>query len=588
MDKFLTDDETKTKGLRAEILNRSVEKQMESFDRQYQYDFSYTAPTEPLECTNIADLVEFAREGKCEVDAKILTAKRDGKAGYTRYGTKSFVEAYDHNSKNEDKISKFLESTRHREAIDPFDFSGSDSAGSFGMVGQDYISFLGGPFDKQLYIQDYLKMHGTAFMTYNHDPLAKRALHIKREFTLGRGFRVDTDKENKSHLAYWRAVEEANKFQDLFSYIALELALYGEVMVWRLPDHQRYIQYNVQTGQESPTVFLPRYRLIDPSSIWEVVTYPEDITRVLYYKMVSPTQYQMYTGTDAGKPIPTTKFMIQQIPADQVFHFKINCVSNEKRGRSDLFPALGYLKRLRDAVNYSIISDQKNSSWAIDTSIEGSQADINAYIASQEEIGTIPPAGSEFVHSTKVVRQYLANQGKGAAASNSFDWCMSMIAAALGVPVSFFGTHLSGGQTRASAMVATEPSVKMFESRQYTYENIVRTIVMDSFKQKGLNPYIDFEVTFPEIYTQDRSAKFQDLMVAVQNKWISNRRAAQIASKEFNISEFDYETESKDIEQDSMISPLTLDPAVKKEETETEHEDISGQSRKQLADNEGY
>ena len=95
-------------------------------------------------------------------------------------------------------------------------------------------------------------------------------------------------------------------------------------------------------------------------------------------------------------------------------------------------------------------------------------------------------------------------------------------------------------------------------------------------------------MTFPEIYTQDRSAKFQDLMVAVQNKWISNRRAAQIASKEFNISEFDYETESKDIEQDSMISPLTLDPAVKKEETETEHEDISGQSRKQLADNEGY
>ncbi len=582
MDKFLKDEDKATAELRAALLTKNAEKEMNAWDKQYQYDFSYTHPSEPLEATNVLDLVEFARAGKCEIDARILTAQ-DGARGLTHksFDTKQFVEAFYRNTKNEGAVSKFLESSHHRmqEGFDAFDFSGGGS-GIGDLVGQDFISFLGGPFDKQLYIQDYLKMHGTAFMTYHHDPIAHRCVQLKKEFTLGRGFRVDM--ASPAHKALWRAFEDAADIQELFGYIGIEYGLYGEVMLWRLPDHQKYVQYKVYPGQESPKVILPRYRLIDPSAIWEIVTFPEDITRVLYYKWIAPTQYQLYTDKVADKPVPTTKFIFQEIPADQVRHFKTNCVSNEKRGRSDLFPSLGYFKRLRDAVNYSIIGDQKTSAWAIDTTIDGSQTDIDSYIEFLKQMATIAPAGSDFVHSNKVVRQYLANHGGGSRRSVSFEWALSMICGGQGIPVSYLGTHLSGGQTRASAMVGTEPSAKMFEGRQLDYERMIRAIARDLFISNNLDPNIDIEVTFPEIITQDRSAKLKDLSLAVQERWISSKRAAEIAAKEFNITEFDYETEQKDIDKHPEFAPLTvgsMEPT-----PDAAHSDIDSESRAEVRD----
>ena len=72
---------------------------------------------------------------------------------------------------------------------------------------------------------------------------------------------------------------------------------------------------------------IPRVRLIDPSTVWEILTPPEDINQPIAYQQVFPTQYQIYTGIDKGGVVPSSKFIMQQIPAEEVLHFKINCVS---------------------------------------------------------------------------------------------------------------------------------------------------------------------------------------------------------------------------------------------------------------------
>jgi len=446
-----------------------------------------------------------------------------------------------------------------RESFSDSFATDDDFSVNSGLIGDDYVPLLGGPFNKNLPYYDYLRMHALGFHAFHHDPLAKRIINVIRDFTLGRGWRADTAGKDKDEaLSVWRAFEEVNDLYSLMNFAIIELCTYGEIMLWELPNNQTKIQYDVTSTQKAPAGILPRFRLVDPSTVWEIVTYPEDITRVLYYQQIYPTQFQIYSGTDGGDPVPTSKFIVNQILASEMLHFKVNCVSNEKRGRTILYPILGYLKRLRDSVNYSIISDQKNAAWSIDTTIEGAQRDIDQYISDQMSAGTIPPAGSEFVHTDKIKREYLANQAPAGRGSPSFEWCMSMIAAGSGVPVSYFGTHLSGGQTRGSAIVATEPVAKMFEHFQFILEQVMKRMAKRLFKKLDLDAEI--EVTFPEIITQDRSQKLKDLNLAQLSGWISRERAATVAAKELGFTDYEYENERIKIDQETETDPSLSAP----------------------------
>jgi hypothetical protein len=544
-DNFRQDEATlENKALRHEIISGNL-------DPEKRYGDSFDEKAIGLHST--AEMVKMLKENdKCDIDARVLVATKDGHMTLKKMKKSEFLEQF---SKKSQPISKF------RESFDSFQF---DDGGSGGLVGKDYIPLLGGPFNKQLYIYDYLKMHSAAFHAYHHDPIARHIVNMKRDFTLGRGWNVTS--KNPLAQALWAAFEEANDLYNLMDSVALEIEIYGEVMFWELPNMETKIAYNLRPGQEVPRGLLPRIRLIDPSVIWEIITYPEDITRVLAYQWVAPTQYQIYSRDEkSGQSVSSSKFIFQQIPASQVDHWKINCVSNEKRGRSGLFPILGYMKRLRDSVNYSIVGMQKASAWSIDTEIDGSVNDINNYMDQQKAIGTIAPAGSEFVHSTKVKRNYLSNQGasKGGQ-SQAFDWCLSMIAAGTGFPISYLNTHLSGGQTKASALVATEPVTKMLEKRQLLYERMMKKLAKRLFERFGLKD-AEIEVTFPELVVQDRSAKLTDLALAEAQQWIDKKTAAIIAAQELQITEYNYDKTKEAVEEEGPIpkmQPLTKPPAV--------------------------
>lgn len=452
------------------------------------------------------------------------------------------IEAF--KSADENKQRKVL-----RESGDAF--SVDMEIGSGGTpLGQDFTPLLGGPFNKQLYYYDYLRMHALAFQAFHHDPIARRIVNLMRDFTLGRGFAVDFEDDRAQAL--WNAVVEANDLHVLMDQAAIELSIYGEIMLWELPNNETKIGYQIGPGQTAPGKgIIPRFRLVDPSVIWEIVTYPEDITRVLYYQWVAPTQYQIYTSGN----IPSTKFIVQQIPAEQMDHIKINCVSNEKRGRSDLFPVLGYMKRLRDSVNFQIAALQKTAAWAIDTTVRGSQADIDNYINDAANAGQAP-AGSEFVHTDAIKREYLGLNAGSGTQSPSFEWSLSMICAGSGIPVSYLGTTTGNQSTRASALVATEPVAKLFEMRQSVLERVLRKIIKRTVEK--VYPNVKFKVTFPEIIVQDRSQKFKDLMLAQSQGWIAKETAATIAGKELQITGFDYDLERPKIAQEMSVDQASI------------------------------
>lgn len=538
----------------------------------YEYDdkFQPGNPSDPTTVHTTSELVAcLERNENVSVDALVLGWNKSSKEWtFKRLGKKEFLEAF--KSGNKRFTSKF------RESIDAF---GTDAAiGNVGAVGDDFIPLLGGNFYKNLYFYDYIRMANECFWAAHHDPLARQIVNITRDFTLGRGFKVDSD--NQTALAVWEAFENANDLQGMMDQVARELPTYGETMLWWLPENQTKIVQRPYPGQEIPKGMIPRVRLIDPSVIWEIVTWPEDITKVLYYVWVAPTAWQTYTGM-AGQAVPSTKFIFQSIPADQVMHFKINNYVGEKRGRSDLFPILGYLKRMRDSINYQLVALQKQSAYAVDVTVKGNQNDVDAYVSAQEDLGPIPQAGSEFVHTDAIERKYLSAEGTKTGSSQAFDWNLSMIAAGVGIPISYFGTHISGGQTRASAIVATEPVAKKFEMRQQVYERIIRSLWDRVMEWAGLG-HVEMNVIFPQIITQDRTAMMKDLALAEVQKWISKDRAAMIAAKELGVTDFDYDREKEKIAKDGELPNVTINPLTGAPKVQKDTSAVTSEEKKQI------
>lgn len=506
---------------------------------------------EMLEC-----LTSKKHASKVSLDARVICVGKEN-AVRRKMEAKKFTEAF--TSKAADKI-KFKESSR-RFKEDGFAQDGFPSAT---VGGPDYTPLLGGPFYKNLYYyQDYIRMHADAFFAYNNDPYAHACVDIFHDFVFGTGLEVQVDMTSPQAnvaMAAWKAYCEVNEVEAMMSQFTLELSMYGETMLWKLPNNQTKITYRLGPTDTKPTGIIPRVRLIDPSNIVEIVTYPEDISRKLFYVWLTPTQYQIFSGggSDAEDPQPSLKFIYRQIPAMEMLHYKVNCVSNEKRGRSDLFSIFNYLKRLRDSIDYSLIALQKVSAYSIDTSIDGDQSDIDAYVAAQKAIGTIPPAGSEFVHSTKVKRTYAGNDNATGSTSSAFDWALSSVAAGFGIPISYFGTHHSGGSNRASALVSTEPIAKKIEKRREVIKRAYRDLWNHCMQAAGITG-VEPRMVFSEIITQDRSVKMKDIRFAEDARWIKPERAATLGAKELGgITDYNYPAEIADIKDQLPQIPQPL------------------------------
>lgn len=519
-------------------------------EETYEFDDKFVpmSGVNPQEAHTVPEVIKCLIENKnIDIDARVMCS--DGQMRQVS-GRENFLEFLKSSEKKWDKL-KFAERKEVLKSFKENDFFGTNLGpnGSFGTVNSDdFTPIMGGPFFKQLYPYDYLRMISACYYAYTHDPIAKATIGIMHDFVMGRGFTVVSPDDGTQVV--WDAFYKVNDGDQLFSEHFIETEIYGESMLWKLPKNETFISWQRTPEQEPPKGILPRVRLIDPSCIYDIITYPEDIKQVIGYQWVAPTQFQTYTAPG----IPSLKFIFTQIPADQVIHVKTNAVSNEKRGRSELFAALGYLKRLRDSVNYSIISQQKNAAWSIDTSVDGDQGDLNNYASSQASLGTLPPAGSEFIHSKKIERKYLGNQSGGGTLSNAFEWCLSMIAAGSRIPVSYYGTHLSGGQTKASAIVATEPVAKMFERKRLRLENTVKEI---HYWLTGK----ECKVIWPELITQDRSAKIRDIALADQQGYFSQKRSAEMIAKEFDSNgDYDFEQEQEQIKKEAKLYPDEINP----------------------------
>lgn len=453
-------------------------------------------------------------------------------------------------------LQKMAESAKFRE---DFSVSSTNNSDPF----NEYIPLMGGPFSKQLYLHDFLDMLAKAFEAWNHNPLAHQIVKITTHFVLGRGvsFKARNPEVQKRFGDWW----DKNDMGTRLEFWSDMLSRDGELMI------RRFV--NPLTKE----VFL---RWVDPSTIWEIVTDLEDIETVYYYHQQYPTAFQVLYGAPNGadrKFDPTnfgsSKYVINQIPAAEMHHVKINCSPNEKRGRTDFFSILGWLKRYKDFQTAVVLRSIIQATFAWKNKLSGTNTDVDAFISA---FGTDQPEfGSVWVENeASDLQPMTANTSQGGALADC-PGIVNAIATGAGVPKEYLG--LSEHGTRATAVVASEPGVKKFQARQLSLGRLLKCIAQDwvaneivsgriqavsknpeTGAPEPLDGYIEFQ--FPEIAVEDRSAKLKDIDGAKLSGYISKRRAATMSAKELGIEDYDPDEEQDEIAAEGVDGMSDLYP----------------------------
>ena len=402
-------------------------------------------------------------------------------------------------------------------------------------IKHEYTPLMGTPFFKQLYLYDMLLMHSKTFWYKNYSGPAKLILSLYRSFVIGKGFGA-TIKDPKAEKA-WKAYEERSGIHEKLPVWHDELMFAGELMLEK------------KMRREGLT-----HESIDPSTVWDIITDPENISDVKYYHQQYPTQYQLFSAPGA----PITKYIIRHIPPELVHHIKINVTSWEKRGRSDLLAALLYLKYFDDYVGFKLQRTKGETAYFWDVTIKGDASDVSSYITTTQSIVDVNP-GSENVHNEAVTRQPMAPSMSHTGSDEVAKWILAYIGMSALIPSSYFGTFETAGSSRASALVSTEPIIKVMEERRAKLEDLLHRIWEDVMIDAGLDPKSDVEFNFPELVVEDRSKKLEDLKFALDEKIITHKRFSEIAAKELNISTYDYEEEQEMIGKEQVTNPNLLD-----------------------------
>ena len=428
---------------------------------------------------------------------------------------------------------------------------------------RQYLPLIPGPLTRQLYWQSYFEMSAKAFEAYNHDPISWRGVQLVEQFALGAGLKAKVTKstgtgKGQTHDAAQTAWDEfwkTNKMDDRLKKIARDLSIYGE----------QFIRYFQQPGNPKGLLI----RSLDPASIYDIVTDPEDFETVFFYHQQFQAPYQLYAPpgtrpaggqqapTGATLPGATTRYIIRQIDWREIDHYRINVGNSERRGRSDLYPVLGWIKRMRDYMTSRVVQADMHSRYGYDLEVDGNPQSLAA-IKQQMFPGNKPPApGSVFGHSSKVKLNMLGFQqaATGLSGDATFEALVNIIAVGLGVPKEYLG--VTGRATRANALVATEPASKRFQDAQEQLREILENIAERFFKQAGFND-AEIEFTFPSIAAEERTAKLEDLGTAEGMGWISKQTAATIAAKELDIENYDFDEEQELIAKE--FAPTETEP----------------------------
>lgn len=398
----------------------------------------------------------------------------------------------------------------------------------------------GGPAMEQMLISDVWQELAKTRFAWRHDPIAKHACELTADFVLGRGVSVNCQDD-----AVQAIVDE---FMD-------REAIPEKLHQWTVAlsrDGDIYLRkFSLGDGRL-------KVRKLHAATIWEIVTDAEDPLEVFWYVQRFQTRTVLYAQ---NVPAAATRWIERTIPASDVLHVKINADESDVRGISDLYPALGWMKRLRDYFDAVVQKEYAAAAYQWHYKVTGGgQSDIDRIAAAAAQV---PQPGSSFTTNDKVDVQAVSADTKQAVGNGStYEALVNHAALSCGLTKEYFGA--ASHMARASALIATEPAAKTFERRQdvmsAALEQLIDDVIAEAVRCGKLpaNANLEFQVVFPSIIKADASARITLLKLGEAMGWISKETAANQYAEEADLDDYDFDDEMSKIQQEIGIDPRGL------------------------------
>ena len=332
-------------------------------------------------------------------------------------------------------------------------------------------------------------------VAYMKDPLARQAIRIWTDYTFGSGitYKAGEDKTGEVLEDFWGAKENKallsprgqRKLSD-------KLLVDGEVF---------FALFLAPGGQA-------RIRNIDPLEITEIITNPEDIEDVRYYKrswvMNNTPKVSIYRSITNKKDEATKDALDNSVVKTEdalVFHLTYNTIS--QRGNPLLLPALDWIDYYRRFLASRIAIMLALAKFAWRAKVKGGQAAVDRIKATLH--GQAPAAASTLLENEAVDTTPIKTETGASGAYQDGRMIKHMIFSAVGIPEQYFADISTGNL--ATAKTVELPMVKQFQSYQATWKGLFQEIdeaVLEHNKIPEDKWYVDRD--FPPI-AEDEAAQ---------------------------------------------------------------------------------
>ena len=338
------------------------------------------------------------------------------------------------------------------------------------------------------------------------DPLAKRAVALMTDYSFGSGITWSMKDEPAKKLleTFWKAPEN----KPLLS-----------------PKGQRKSSSKLLVdGEIFLAVFLgvkgaATIRRIDPLEITEIITDPDDIENVRYYKRdwadvqggVHTSYYRSFANLKDEACKDAAGASKQKTDDGLIYHLSINDIG--QRGNSYLLPVIEWVKLYRKflASRVAVMLALARFAWKAKT--KGGQTAVDTVKAKfhEEEV----KAASTLVENEAVNMQPIKTESGASAAYQDGRQLKLQISAGTGWPEQYFGDISIGNL--ATAKTVELPVQKMCESYQAIWQGAYKDIFQLILTHNNVNEenqYVDMD--FPVISEEMVAAMAQSMSVLCQ------------------------------------------------------------------------
>jgi hypothetical protein len=379
----------------------------------------------------------------------------------------------------------------------------------------------------------------TVWTLYLSNPVAARAMRLKRDYILGRG--VKPEAEDDKLQAVLDGFMADNKLDSRLKKFILQLHLLGSQIY---PVFVRATDGRVRLGY------------IDPSQVERVITHPDNVMEKWCIvtkesqstdKWVSFESKRVYRivraqddviegdavrqGAHAGRRVtaeqaelePWEKTMLGEYSLTEYtgscFYFSVNELSNQDQGISDLLQEADWLDQL-DATLFAL-ADRENMAdfFAWDLTVDGDEPKVKeraAYFRANP-----PKKGSVYAHNTKESLELKQPDLKQVGHIEAGRTLLRHVLGGLGMPEFWFGF---GNETnRATAAESGTPTFRTMEADQDNARDMIlemlyfardQAIIAGNLEEASAD--VEIKVSMPEMTTKDFGATAQSLQQVSQ------------------------------------------------------------------------